>query len=123
MNLGNKVSNNKMKLAIFHPTEPKLIIAFTRNIRVYNLTTKAGHDNKLEEESKFTGLDSPVSIDTNGTYLLTGDELGKLTMFDQEISSFPYKSFSFENESIIKVQIHKKLPLVLVAYSNWYVYT
>lgn len=46
MNLGNKVSNNKMKLAIFHPTEPKLIIAFTRNIRVYNLTTKAGHDNK-----------------------------------------------------------------------------
>lgn len=50
---------------------------------------------RLEEESKFTGLDSPVSIDTNGTYLLTGDELGKLTMFDQEISSFPYKSFRY----------------------------
>ncbi|XP_955281.1 uncharacterized protein TA18270 [Theileria annulata] len=118
MKLGNKVSNNKMKLAIFHPSEPKLIIAFTRNIRVYNLNTKAGHDNKLADENKFTGVELPVSIDTNGTYLLTGDELGKLTIFDQEISSFPYKSFSFENETIIKVQIHKKLPLFLVAYTH-----
>ncbi|BAM40969.1 uncharacterized protein TOT_030000230 [Theileria orientalis strain Shintoku] len=115
MRLGNKISNNRIKLAMFHPSEPKLIVAFTRNIRLYNLSTTGSND-KLNDESKFTGVELPVSMDTNGTYLLTGDEEGKLTIYDQEISSFPYKTFSFENEKVIKVQIHKKLPLALVAY-------
>ncbi|UKJ88714.2 hypothetical protein MACJ_001958 [Theileria orientalis] len=115
MRLGNKISNNRIKLAMFHPSEPKLIVAFTRNIRVYNLSTTGSND-KLNDESKFTGVELPVSMDTNGTYLVTGDEEGKLTIYDQEISSFPYKTFSFENEKVVKVQLHKKLPLALVAY-------
>ncbi|EKX73422.1 conserved hypothetical protein [Theileria equi strain WA] len=99
MRVGNKIASNKIRLAIFHPTEPKILIAFTKSIRMYDLksaqktSTKDG--SKLGDGKKFSGIELPISMDMNfnSSFLVASDEDAKVSLFDTEIGTFAYKTF------------------------------
>lgn len=116
--VANKMSNNSIRMAMFHPTEPKLILGLRKGIRLYNLKVK---NEKLETEGeKLNGIDLPVSMDLNcnSQILSVANESGSVVLFDLDVGTYPYKKFLFQNEHIVKVEFHRSLPLLLVASST-----
>ncbi|GBE59490.1 Ribosome biogenesis protein [Babesia ovata] len=115
--VGNKMNNNAIRLAMFHPLEPKLILGLRKGVRFYNLKIK---NEKLDSEGeKLTGVDLPVSMHLNrgAQILAVADENGSVVLFDLNVGMYPYKKFQFKGEQIVKVEFHPSLPLLLVASS------
>ncbi|GIX62200.1 ribosome biogenesis protein BOP1, putative [Babesia caballi] len=115
--VGNKMSNNAIRLAMFHPTEPKLILGLRKGIRLYNLKVK---NEKLESEGeKLSGVDFPVAmhLNRNAQLLCVADENSNVALFDLNVGTFPYKKFQFTGERIVSVEFHRTFPLLLVASS------
>lgn len=116
--VANKMSNNSIRMAMFHPTEPKLILGLRKGIRMYNLKVK---NEKLETEGeKLNGVDFPVSMHLNrdSQILVVATENANVVIFDLNIGTYPYKKLLFPNENLVKVEFHRSLPLLLVASST-----
>ncbi|KAK2196036.1 bifunctional WD40-YVTN repeat-like-containing domain superfamily/WD repeat BOP1-Erb1/WD40-repeat-containing domain superfamily [Babesia duncani] len=122
MKVGNKVSSNKIRLAMFHPSEPQLIVAFTRGVRFYNLKSASAGGNKLESDAKkLSGMDMCIDMHMNqksGSMLVAADELGQVSLFDLELGEYPYKKIGFQGDRVIRVQFHQQYPLMCIAFAN-----
>ncbi|KAK1444873.1 WD repeat BOP1/Erb1 [Babesia gibsoni] len=116
--VANKMSNNSIRMALFHPTEPKLILGLRKGIRLFNLKVK---NERLETEGeKLKGVDFPVSmhLNSNSQILSVANENGSVAIFDLNVGTYPYKKLLYQEERLIKVEFHKTLPLMLVASST-----
>ncbi|ORM41174.1 Ribosome biogenesis protein bop1 [Babesia sp. Xinjiang] len=116
--VGNKMNNNGIRLAMFHPSEPKIILGLRKGIRLYNLKVK---NEKLESEGgKLSGVDLPVSMHLNrdAQILAVADESSRVSIFDLNVGAFPYKKIQYNGEKIVHVEFHKTLPLLMIASST-----
>ncbi|EDO07767.1 BOP1NT (NUC169) domain family protein [Babesia bovis T2Bo] len=116
--VGTKMANNSIRLAMFHPLEPKLILCLRRGVRFYNLKVS---NEKLENEGeKLSGVDFPVSmhVDSRAQLMAVADEKGTVSLFDLNVGSFPYKKFQFQEGRIVHVEFHRSLPLLMIASAN-----
>ncbi|GFE52860.1 ribosome biogenesis related protein [Babesia ovis] len=113
--VANKMTNNSIRLAMFHPLEPKLILGLRKGIRMYNLKVT---NEKLENEGeKLTGVDFPVSmhVNSNSQILTVADENGGVSLYDLNVGTFPYKKFQYGGEKLVHVEFHRSLPLLMIA--------
>ncbi|KAL8270691.1 hypothetical protein Esti_005390 [Eimeria stiedai] len=102
----------------FHPLKPWLVVAYTRGVRIYDLTAKqaspgvSGTSQALVK--KLLGADSASSLDIHlsGGQLVVGAENSRLYFFDVELSSRVFKVFRAHAHAITHAAFHPSLPLL-----------
>ncbi|KAM7273303.1 hypothetical protein ACFE04_027967 [Oxalis oulophora] len=93
--------------AIFHPNRSIFFVATKRNVRVYDLL-KQKLIKKLESGLREI---SSLSIHPAGDNLIVGSREGKLSWFDMDLSSKPYKTLKCHPKDITNVAFHRSYPL------------
>ncbi|OWM84882.1 hypothetical protein CDL15_Pgr027669 [Punica granatum] len=93
--------------SVFHPTRSIFFIATKKNVRVYDLL-KQKLIKKLE-----TGLRevSSIAIHPAGDNVIVGSREGKLSWFDMDLSSQPYRTLTCHPKDITSVAFHRSYPL------------
>ncbi|KAG9445051.1 hypothetical protein H6P81_016391 [Aristolochia fimbriata] len=100
--------------AVFHPTRSVFFISTKKNVRVYDLL-KQKVIKKLE-----TGLRDISSIAIHpagnliffvGDNVIVGSKDGKLSWFDMDLSSQPYRTLKNHPKDITNVAFHRSYPL------------
>lgn len=93
--------------SVFHPTRSVFFIATKKTVRVYDLL-KQKLIKKLD-----TGLRevSSIAIHPAGDNLIVGSKEGKLSWFDMDLSSKPYKTLKCHPKDITNVAFHRSYPL------------
>ncbi|TPX66037.1 hypothetical protein SpCBS45565_g04703 [Spizellomyces sp. 'palustris'] len=91
----------------FHPTKPFFFVATQRTVRVYNLQTQT-HQKTLQPSTKWI---SSLSIHPAGDNLIIGTYDKRLSWFDMDLSSKPYKTLRYHKQAIRNVSFHSRYPL------------
>ncbi|KAK4776095.1 hypothetical protein SAY87_024056 [Trapa incisa] len=93
--------------SVFHPTRSIFFIATKKNVRVYDLL-KQKLVKKLE-----TGLRevSSIAIHPAGDNVIVGSKEGKLSWFDMDLSSQPFRTLTCHPKDITNVAFHRSYPL------------
>jgi ribosome biogenesis protein ERB1 len=102
-----KKSKGLVQTVMFHPTKPFFFVASKRNIRVYNLT-KQKLIKKLNAPAKWI---SSMVIHPTGDHVLCGSYDRRLSWFDLDLSSAPYKTLKYHKKAIRSVAFHRSYPL------------
>ncbi|KAL6967821.1 Ribosome biogenesis protein 1 [Sarracenia purpurea var. burkii] len=91
----------------FHPTRSVFFVSTKKNVRVYDLL-KQKIVKKLE-----TGLRevSSIAIHPGGDNVIVGSREGKLSWFDMDLSSQPYRILKCHPKDITNVAFHRSYPL------------
>nr|CAB3226065.1 ribosome biogenesis protein bop1-A-like [Phallusia mammillata] len=92
---------------LFHPTRPFLFVATQQYVRVYNLV-KQQLTKKLMANSKWI---SSLAIHPGGDNLLVGSYDCRLSWFDMDLSTKPYKTMRYHKRAIRSCCYHPKYPL------------
>ncbi|EEB07726.1 WD repeat/BOP1NT protein [Schizosaccharomyces japonicus yFS275] len=91
----------------FHPTQPYLLVATQRYVRIYNLA-------KQElVKTLITGVKwiSSIDVHPSGDHVLLGSYDRRLCWFDLDLSNKPYKTVRYHDRAIRDVSYHPTLPL------------
>ncbi|XP_065191729.1 ribosome biogenesis protein bop1-like [Sycon ciliatum] len=92
---------------LFHPTMPFFFLATQRSIRVYNLQ-KNELKKKLTPGAKWI---SSLAVHPQGDNVICGSYDLKLSWFDMDLSTEPYKTLRHHRQAIRQVAFHKRYPL------------
>ncbi|KAK3279018.1 Ribosome biogenesis protein 1 [Cymbomonas tetramitiformis] len=105
----NPFRKNKGRVlrAIFHPSKPFFFVATQQHVRVYNLAKQTLAKKLTASVSKI----SSMAIHPQGDNLIVGSNDNKLTWFDMDLSTRPYKTISSHAHSIEGVAFHRSYPL------------
>jgi ribosome biogenesis protein ERB1 len=95
---------------MFHPTQPILFVALSRRVQVYNLVKQAMVSNLI---GGFKQL-SCMSVHPSGDHVIIGSHDRRLSWFDMELSSKPYKTVR-GREGYRDVKFHLRHPLFCAA--------
>mmetsp|Transcript_16888 Transcript_16888/g.34989 ORF Transcript_16888/g.34989 Transcript_16888/m.34989 type:complete len:693 (-) Transcript_16888:1155-3233(-) len=102
---GKKASD--LQAAEFHPTQPILVLATKRNIRLYDMTKQA----MLKKLNPGFDWISSLAVHPSGDHIVVGSHDQRLAWFDLDLSSKPYKTIHNHSKAIRKVVFHPRLPL------------
>ncbi|KAG2465111.1 BOP1 protein, partial [Polypterus senegalus] len=91
----------------FHPVRPFFFVATQRYVRVYNLI-KQELTKKLVASCKWI---SSMDIHPGGDNIICGSYDSKLTWFDLDLSTKPYKVLRHHKKALRGVAFHKHYPL------------
>lgn len=91
----------------FHPFKPILFVATQRYVKVYDLA-KQMLIKKLMTNVQWV---SSIDVHPGGDNLIIGSYDSRLSWFDLDLSSKPYKTLKHHKKSIRNVAFHKKYPL------------
>ncbi|KAJ3681156.1 hypothetical protein LUZ60_015645 [Juncus effusus] len=93
--------------AVFHPIKKIFFVATKKFVQVYDLA-KGQRIKKLD-----TGLKeiSSISIHPAGDNVIVGSREGKLSWFDLDLSTRPYKTLKAHSKDITRVEFHRTYPL------------
>jgi ribosome biogenesis protein ERB1 len=91
----------------FHPTQSFFFISTKKNVHVFDLV-KQTPIKKLE--SGFREVSS-VSVHPGGDNAIVGSREGKMSWFDMDLSSKPYRIFKCHSKDINNVEYHRTYPL------------
>ncbi|XP_068634739.1 ribosome biogenesis protein BOP1 homolog [Aristolochia californica] len=112
--LSKKLTQNPFKKlhglpvsAVFHPTRSVFFIATKKNVRVYDLL-KQKLIKKLEPGLRDI---SSVAVHPTGDNVIIGSKEGKLSWFDMDLSSQPYRTLRNHPKDITSVAFHRSYPL------------
>lgn len=92
---------------LFHPSKPFLFVATKTHIKVYNLL-------KQELTKMLVGgykLLSSFDVHPGGDNVCCSSFDRRLSWFDMDLSTKPYKTMRYNNNGLKAVSIHKRLPL------------
>ncbi|XP_022668446.1 ribosome biogenesis protein bop1-A-like [Varroa destructor] len=92
---------------LFHPTRPHLFVATQTVIRVYNLV-KQELQKKLLTNCKYV---SSIAVHPKGDNVIAGSYEARLSWFDMDLSTKPYKAMKYHKGAIRAVTFHRKYPL------------
>jgi len=101
-----KMQGNVQKI-LFHPLRPLFFVATHKHVRVYNLL-------KQEKTKVLFGncrWISSMAIHPQGDNLIIGSYDTKVSWFDLELSSKPYKTLKHHQKAVRAVSFHKRYPL------------
>jgi ribosome biogenesis protein ERB1 len=96
-----------VQCVMFHPVQPCIFVANQQHIRVYNLI-KQELVKKLRSTCKWI---SSMSIHPGGDNLIIGSYDCKLTWFDMDLSTSPYRSMKHHKQAVRQVVFHRRYPL------------
>ncbi|XP_059579611.1 ribosome biogenesis protein BOP1 isoform X2 [Alligator mississippiensis] len=100
-------SKGQVQCVLFHPTRPFFLVATQRFVRVYNLL-KQELTKKLTANCKWV---SSLAIHPRGDNVICGSYDSKLTWFDMDLSTKPYKVLRHHRKALRAVAFHKHYPL------------
>ncbi|KAL3983454.1 nuclease HARBI1 [Sarotherodon galilaeus] len=105
----NPFSRNKglVQCVSFHPTRPYFFVATQRSIRIYNLV-KQEMTKKLQANSKWI---SSMAVHPGGDHVICGSYDCKLSWFDLDLSTKPYKMLRHHKKAVRGVAYHRLYPL------------
>ncbi|XP_078485774.1 ribosome biogenesis protein bop1-A-like [Ciona intestinalis] len=92
---------------LFHPNRPFFFVATQKYVRVYNLV-KQQLSKKLLSNAKWI---SSISIHPGGDNLIVGSYDCRLSWFDMDLSSKPYRTMRYHKRAIRACCFHRKYPL------------
>ncbi|XP_064466486.1 ribosome biogenesis protein bop1-like [Ornithodoros turicata] len=102
----SKVKGDISKV-LFHPIRPYFFVASQRFVRVYNLLEQ-DLSKKLISNCKWL---SSIAIHPKGDNVIAGSYENRLSWFDMDLSTKPYKTLRYHKKAIRQVTYHKKYPL------------
>ncbi|KAM9838289.1 ribosome biogenesis protein bop1 [Aulostomus maculatus] len=91
----------------FHPIRPYFFVATQRSIRIYNLV-KQEMTKKLQANSKWI---SSMAVHPGGDHVICGSYDCRLTWFDLDLSTKPYKMLRHHKKAVRGVAYHRLYPL------------
>ncbi|XP_014264973.3 ribosome biogenesis protein bop1 [Maylandia zebra] len=105
----NPFSRNKglVQCISFHPIRPYFFVATQRSIRIYNLV-KQEMTKKLQTNSKWI---SSMAVHPGGDHVICGSYDCKLSWFDLDLSTKPYKMLRHHKKAVRGVAYHRLYPL------------
>uniref|UniRef100_A0A3P9I8L4 Ribosome biogenesis protein BOP1 n=1 Tax=Oryzias latipes TaxID=8090 RepID=A0A3P9I8L4_ORYLA len=105
----NPFRKNKglVQCVAFHPIRPFFFVATQRYVRIYNLV-KQEMAKKLQANSKWI---SNIAVHPGGDHVICGSYDCKLSWFDLDLSTKPYKVLRHHKKAVRSVAFHKGYPL------------
>ncbi|XP_035212029.1 ribosome biogenesis protein bop1-like [Stegodyphus dumicola] len=100
-------SKGSVQCILFHPLRPFFFIATQKHIRVYNLL-KQEMSKLLQSNCKWI---SSIAVHPQGDNIIIGSYDSKVSWFDLELSSKPYKMLRHHAKAVRQVAFHKRYPL------------
>ena len=99
-----------VQAATFHPTRPVIVVATQRTVRIYDVSANRTRSliKKLEPNMRWV---STVAVHPSGDHVLAGSYDKRLSWFDLDYSSKPYKLIRHHKRAVRRVAFHQKLPL------------
>ncbi|XP_061752637.1 ribosome biogenesis protein bop1-like [Nerophis ophidion] len=91
----------------FHPIRPYFFVATQRSIRIYNLV-KQEMTKKLQANSKWI---SSMAVHPGGDHVISGSYDCRLSWFDLDLSTKPYKMLRHHKKAVRGVAYHRLYPL------------
>ncbi|KAJ1965637.1 Ribosome biogenesis protein erb1 [Dipsacomyces acuminosporus] len=95
----------------FHPTKPWFLVTTQRYVRIYNLMQQA-LIKTLQPGVKWI---SSVDVHPKGDNVIVGSYDKKLSWFDLDLSTKPYRSIRYHKQAIRQVQFSRRFPLFATA--------
>ncbi|KDD75166.1 hypothetical protein H632_c833p1 [Helicosporidium sp. ATCC 50920] len=93
--------------ALFHPSKPVLFLATRAGVRVVDLSG-------VEQPRKLatgSGTITSLAVHSTGDHVLVGTEGRRMSWFDLDLSTKPYKSLRYHSEAVRAVAFHACRPL------------
>ncbi|XP_077404507.1 ribosome biogenesis protein bop1 [Vanacampus margaritifer] len=105
----NPFRRNKglVQCVCFHPLRPYLLVATQRSVRIYNLL-KQEMSKKLQANSKWI---SSMAVHPGGDHVICGSYDCRLSWFDLDLSTKPYKMLRHHKKAVRAVAYHRGYPL------------
>uniref|UniRef100_A0A914XED7 Ribosome biogenesis protein BOP1 homolog n=1 Tax=Plectus sambesii TaxID=2011161 RepID=A0A914XED7_9BILA len=100
-------NKGSVQTVAFHQTRPLLFVATQKHVRVYNLATLQ-LAKKLLSNIRWI---SSIAIHPKGDNLIIGGYDCRLTWFDLDLSTKPYKTFRHHKSAVRSVAYHPHYPL------------
>ncbi|XP_069544101.1 ribosome biogenesis protein bop1 isoform X1 [Brachyistius frenatus] len=91
----------------FHPVRPYFFVATQRTVRIYNLV-KQEMTKKLQANSKWI---SSIAVHPGGDHVICGSYDCRLSWFDLDLSTKPYKMLRHHKKAVRGVAYHRAYPL------------
>ncbi|XP_022061400.2 ribosome biogenesis protein bop1 [Acanthochromis polyacanthus] len=91
----------------FHPVRPYFFVATQRSVRIYNLV-KQEMTKKLQANSKWI---SSMAVHPGGDHVICGSYDCRLSWFDLDLSTKPYKMLRHHKKAVRGVAYHRSYPL------------
>ncbi|CAK6979781.1 ribosome biogenesis protein bop1 isoform X1 [Scomber scombrus] len=91
----------------FHPIRPYFFVATQRSVRIYNLV-KQEMTKKLQANSKWI---SSMAVHPGGDHVICGSYDCRLSWFDLDLSTKPYKMLRHHKKAVRAVAFHRLYPL------------
>ncbi|XP_057684502.1 ribosome biogenesis protein bop1 [Corythoichthys intestinalis] len=91
----------------FHPVRPYFLVATQRYVRIYNLV-KQEMTKKLQANSKWI---SSMAVHPGGDHIICGSYDCRLSWFDLDLSTKPYKMLRHHKKAVRAVAYHRHYPL------------
>ncbi|KAM3858503.1 ribosome biogenesis protein bop1 [Diretmus argenteus] len=91
----------------FHPVRPYFFVATQRSVRIYNLV-KQEMTKKLQANSKWI---SSMAIHPGGDHVICGSYDCRLSWFDLDLSTKPYRMLRHHKKAVRGVAYHRVYPL------------
>lgn len=91
----------------FHPIRPYFFLATQRSVRIYNLV-KQEMTKKLQANSKWI---SSMAVHPGGDHVICGSYDCRLSWFDLDLSTKPYKMLRHHKKAVRGVAYHRLYPL------------
>ncbi|XP_071356270.1 ribosome biogenesis protein bop1 [Trachinotus anak] len=91
----------------FHPVRPYFFVATQRSVRIYNLV-KQEMTKKLQANSKWI---SSMAVHPGGDHVICGSYDCRLSWFDLDLSTKPYKMLRHHKKAVRGVAYHRAYPL------------
>ncbi|CAF0970525.1 unnamed protein product [Brachionus calyciflorus] len=99
--------NGIVQQVVFHPFKPLLFVATQRYVKVYDLAKQLLVKKLLTNVKWVSSLD----VHPGGDNLIIGSYDNRLSWFDLDLSTKPYKTLKHHKKAIRAVAYHKKYPL------------
>ncbi|XP_075996269.1 ribosome biogenesis protein bop1 isoform X4 [Genypterus blacodes] len=105
----NPFRKNKglVQCVAFHPIRPHFFVATQRSVRIYNLI-KQEMSKKLQANSKWI---SSMAVHPGGDHVICGSYDCRLSWFDLDLSTKPYKMLRHHKKAVRGVAYHRTYPL------------
>lgn len=99
-----------VQAAAFHPTRPVIVVATQRTVRIYDVSANRTRSliKKLEPNMRWV---STVAVHPSGDHILAGSYDKRLSWFDLDYSSKPYKIIRHHKRAVRRVAFHQNFPL------------
>ena len=102
-----KKNKGQVVRVLFHPSRPIFFVATQNHIRVYNLVKQQLIKKLLGGSGALTSM----AVHPGGDNLITGSGDRRVSWYDMDLSTKPYKAVRYHDHAVQAVAFHRSYPL------------